>query len=311
MWIQGSTLSISQRALLPERSLSPRQVRAQALANQLIQSYSSRGSVRDALLFIEEHAQASSTLDGDVLSLSLPPSTLSSLGIPCGFGVKGGAAREALILSMSLRAPHQPRDIDLVRRGTHPTQNDEVVAKAIMGRDFEQGARVEIIRDLSHYLRSRDLSINEVTAIDDVVHTSLLCALDTIGHVLRPSRYRSGTLHKRPSLLGTSLLKMVRLYAEGVAIGENWSITGIPEEVSFSEFDLAIHLNKAFERDITVADRFLHTLELLSLLPAADNRVDRALRELEHLRHGEKGLFPNVPRQHWERVLEGDGPRDI
>lgn len=310
MWIQGLTLSISQRALLPERPLSPLQARAHALANQLIQSYGSRRSLDEALSFIEEHAPPSCALEGDVLSIPLPPSTLSSLGIPAGYGIKGGAAREALISRISLRAPHQPRDIDLVRRGAYRMPTDDVVAQAIMGRDFEHGARVELIRDIGDYLHSRDLSINEVTVINDVVHTSLLCALDTLGHVLRPSRYRSGTLHKRPSLLGTSLLKMARLYAEGLALGENWSITGIPEEVSFSDFDLAIHLNKAFQRDITVADRFLHTLEILSLLPATENRVDRALRELEHLRHGEKGLFPDVPATYWRRILQDQEPEE-
>jgi hypothetical protein len=103
---------------------------------------------------------------------------------------------------------------------------------------------------------------------------------------------------------------MVRLYAEGSILGENWSITGIPEEVSFSEFDLAIHLNKAFQRGEAVAERFLHTLEVLSLLSATENRVDRALRELEHLRHGEKGLFPDVPATHWESILAEKCPED-
>jgi hypothetical protein len=305
MWIQGSTLSISQRSLRPENPLSPIQARAQELANQVIQSYNSRRAVQEALSFIEECLTSPHHFEEEVLSLSLDPTTLSSLGIPAGFGVKGGAAREALVARLSLRTAHQPRDIDLVRRGSHRIPADDVVAKAIMGRDFEHGARVELIRDLGGYLRSRDLTINEVTAIDDVVHTTLLCALDTIGHVLRPSRYRSGTLHRAPSLLGTSLLKMVRLYAEGSVLGENWSITGIPEETSFSDFDLAIHLNKAFQRGTAVADRFLHTLELLSLLPATENRVNRALQELEHLRHGEKGLFPDVPGEQWALILEG------
>ena len=309
MWIKGSTLSISQRALLPERPLAPLQTRAQALAGQIIQSYSSRRAVQDALSFIGEYLSSPCPFEDEVLSLNLSPATLSSSGIPAGFGVKGGAAREALVSRLSLRPAQQPRDIDLVRRGTHRIPADDVVGKAIMGRDFEHGARVELIRDLGGYLRSRDLTINEVTAIDDVVHTSLMCALDTIGHVLRPSRYRSGTLHKAPSLLGTSLLKMVRLYAEGSVLGENWSITGIPEETSFSDFDLAIHLNKAFQRGDAVADRFLHTLELLSLIPATESRIDRALQELEHLRHGERGLFPDVPASAWQRVL-GDADRE-
>jgi hypothetical protein len=241
---------------------------------------------------------------GDVLSFPLSPSTLSSLGVPAGFGVKGGAAREALISIFSLRPTHQPRDTDLVRRGSHRIPGDDVVAKEVMGRDFEHGGQVELIRSFDGYLRSRDLTINEVTAIDDLVHTSLLCVLDTFGYMLRPSKYRSGTLHKRPSLLGTSLLKMVRLYAEGTGLGENWSITGIPEETSFSEFDLAIHLNKAFQRGESVADAFLYTLEVLSLIPATDNRLEYVLGELEHLRHGERGLFPDVPATHWKRVLK-------
>jgi hypothetical protein len=103
---------------------------------------------------------------------------------------------------------------------------------------------------------------------------------------------------------------MARLYAEGSVLGENWSITGIPEEVSFSEFDLAIHLNKGFQRGEAVAERFLHTLEILSLLPATENRIDRALRELEHLRHGERGLFPDISPLRWERVLDEDLPQD-
>jgi hypothetical protein len=307
MWIQGSTLSISQRSLSPERTLSSRQAQAQALANQLIQRYGSRRSVEEARAFIEENAPHTTTSDDDVLALPLPPSILPSFGIPVGYGAKGGAAREALIATLSMREPHQPRDIDLVRRGSYRIPADDEVARTLMGRDYELGARVELIRSLTGYLRSRDVSINEVTAIDGTVYTSLLCALDTIGHVLRPSRYRSGTLHKRPSLLGTSLLKMVRLYAEGFVLGENWSITGIPEEVSFSEFDLAVHLNKAFQRGESVAERFLHTLEILSLLPSTENRIGNALRELEHLRHGEKGLFPDVPAMQWQKALEEKG----
>jgi hypothetical protein len=308
MWIHGSTLSVSQRALLAERPLSQNQARAQALANQLIQSYASRSAIQNALSFLDEFAPGRSFVDDERLSIPIPSSTLSALGIPAGFGVKGGAAREALIEGLSLRPPCHPRDIDLVRRGFHRSPTDDVVAKALMKRDFEHGARVELIRDLGIYLRSRDLSINEVVAIDAAVYTSLLCALDTIGHVLRPSRYRSGTLSKPPSLMGTSLLKMARLYAEGTVRGESWSMMGIPEEVSFSEFDLAIHLNKAFQRGEEVAEQFLQTLELLSLLPATDHLVNHTLLELENLRHGEKGLFPDVPAERWELALKDMKP---
>jgi hypothetical protein len=222
--------------------------------------------------------------------------------IPQGYGVKGGAAREALVAALQLREPRQPRDIDLVRRGQHRSPQDDVVAERHMGRDFQLGARVELIRDLDGYLSSRDLTINEVVAIDSSVYASPLCVLDTIGQVVRPSRYRGGTLHRKPSLHGQSLLKMARLYAEGIRGGESWSITGIPEEVQFSEFDLAVHLNKAFQRGRDVADEFLYTCELLSLIAASDNRIKNALEELEHLRHGEKGLFPDIPPDEWVAI---------
>jgi hypothetical protein len=168
-----------------------------------------------------------------------------------------------------------------------------------MGRDFELGARVELIRNFEDYLASRDLTINEVVAIDSSVYASLLCVLDTMGKVVRPARYRSGTLHRTPSLHGQSLLKMARLYAEGAYYGESWTITGIPEQVEFSEFDLAVHLNKAFQRGREVANEFLYTCEVLSLITATDIRVQNALEELEHLRHGERGMFPDVPSEEW------------
>jgi hypothetical protein len=93
---------------------------------------------------------------------------------------------------------------------------------------------------------------------------------------------------------------MIRLYAEGNSYGEPWSLAGIPDEVAFSDFDFAINLNKAFERGRSVAEQFVRTAELLALIPAAEDPLQHALEELEHLRHGEKGLFPSVPASEWQ-----------
>ena len=307
MWIQGSTLSISQRTLLPERSLSPIQATAQELATRVIQSYVARHVIQEALEFLREHSPVDIALIDEHLHLAPQSVPLPSLQIPSGYGVKGGAAREALISTLDLRTPRQPRDVDLVRRGSHRLAEDDKVAQQFMGRDFELGARVELIRNLNGYLASRDLTINEVVSVDNSIHASLLCVLDTIGQTIRPSRYRGGSLHRRPSLHGQSLLKMARLFAEGVHSGENWTITGIPEEVAFSEFDLAVHLNKAFQRGRPVADKFLHTCEILSLITASDDRIGNALEELEHMRHGERGLFPDVPPEEWQQLRDPTG----
>jgi hypothetical protein len=230
--------------------------------------------------------------------------------LPDAYGLKGGAAREHLIAALALRAARPPRDIDLIRRGRFATTADEEAAKTFMPRDYLHGARVELVREISRYLASRDLTINEVASFDDTISVSILGLLDTIGHVLRPSYYRGGTLHRRPSLDGRILLKMIRLFAEGECANESWSVVGIPEETAFSEFDLAIHLNKAFQREFAVADRFLHSCAILSLIPARDNLVYRALEDLEHLRHGERGVLPDVPAEEWARALSHNSTRD-
>ncbi len=302
MWIKGSTLSISQRSLSPERPLSVVQSRAQDLATQLIQTYSARHVINEALEFIRKHAPIEPGNGDNFVKITCSP--LPSITLPASYGLKGGAARESLIAALSIRESRQPRDLDLVRQGHYRIPSDDDVARRLMARDYQLGARVELIRDISVYLTSRDLTINEVAWLDGIAHASLLCILDSIGHVIRPSRYRGGTLHKKPSLHGQSLLKMIRLYAEGSLNGENWAITGIPEEVAFSEFDLAVHLNKAFQRDRAVAERFLHTCELLSLIGASEDRVKKALQELEHFRHGEQGLFPDVPAEEWSLLKD-------
>lgn len=302
MWIVGSTLSISQRSLMAERQPSEQQRRAQELSRRLIQTYGARHAVQEALDFVRARGAAAFSVEGEILKFELRAEPLAPLAIPHGYGAKGGAAREALAAALNLRPFRHPRDIDIVRRGRHPLPSDEEIAQRLMPRDFLHGARVELIRDLSRYLSTRDLTINEAVAEGSLVSTSLLCVLDTIGHVLRPSRYRGGTLHRKPSLHGQSLLKMARLYAEGACAGESWSIEGIPEEVSFSDFDFAVHLNKAFQHGRDVAERFLHTCTILSLINASENPVREALEQLEHLRYGERGLFPDVPAKEWEEM---------
>ena len=299
MWISGSTLSISQRTLLPEHPRSQLHEQAHELSHDLIQSYGARHATRAALDFARSYAPFEFVSGGDFLRIPVALDSHSRVELPEGYGMKGGAAREALVKTLKIREAREPRDLDVVRRGAHRVPRDEEVARRYMARDFIHGARIELIKDIATHLASRDLTINEVLVVDGHLSASLLCVLDTLGQVLRPSRYRSGSLHRKPTLVGQSLLKMIRLYAEGACAGEGWLLTGIPEEASFSDFDLAVHLNKAFQRGRPVAERFLHTCAVLSLIAVSDDPVRDALRELEHLRHGERGLLPDVPAEEW------------
>jgi hypothetical protein len=301
MWITVSTLSISQRTLLPAAGHTALQLKAQSHARELLQSYASRSAVQSALLFLGKIIPQQIVREEQHLRLKTTQGQQKLRSIPFPYGLKGGAAREALISALETRAAREPRDIDLIRRGHHINAQDVEMACRFMPQDYLHGARVELVAALSDYLGSRDLSINEVAVFGDSIFTTLLCILDTIGHTIRPSRYRGGSLHKKPQLLGRTLLKMVRLYAEGCSCGEPWSLTGIPDEVSFSEFDFALNLNKAFQRGRTVAEQFVRTAEILALIPASAHPLKRALEELEHLRHGERGLFPDVPDSEWAR----------
>lgn len=308
MRTKGSTIRLPQRTLPPVRPLSPVQERAQKLAHNLILSYSAHHAVQDSLRFLREHSACEIIEDGENLLIESPVRQAWLKDLPQSYGVKGGAAREDLIAALGLREARQPRDIDLVRRGQHGIPDDDVVAKAFMGRDYSHGARVELIRDMTTHLATRDLTINEVVAINGKIHVSLLCLLDSYGHVIRPSRHRGGLPVARPKrlqalfgLTGQSLIKMARLYAEGCYTGENWSVTGIPEEVTISDFDLAIHVNKCFQSGRDLALAFLRTCELLSLVTPTEDPIRSVLEDLEHLRHGEKGLFPDVPDKEWAR----------
>jgi hypothetical protein len=166
-----------------------------------------------------------------------------------------------------------------------------------MPRDYRYGARVELVTDLNRYLTSRDITINEVATLGGSLHASLLALLDTTGQVLRPSRYRGGTLHRDPGISGRTLLKMLRLQAEGTLRGESWSIIGIPPETSFSDVDLAIHLNKAYQHSKTAAGLFASYCSTLGLIAPDREPLEYLLTELAHLGYGEESLLRDVPRE--------------
>lgn len=307
MGLTLSTLTLTERSLKASTVPSPLSERAREVANIFITDRGGRRGIDVAVSFLRTEASVSFEL---AQSHAILKAITHDHALPDSYGLKGGAAREHLIAALNIRTARPPRDIDLIRRGRFAIPADDEAAKTYMARDYLHGARVELVREIGRYLGSRDLTINEVASFDGTISTSILGLLDTIGHVLRPSYYRGGTLHRKPSLDGRILLKMIRLFAEGECANESWSVVGIPEETSFSEFDLAIHLNKAFQRDVGVAERFLHSCAILSLIPARDNLLYRVLDDLEHLRHGERGVLPDVPAEEWARALSHDSTRD-
>lgn len=298
------SFSLHHRSFEVDGQVSERTRVARDLARRTIESHFNTHTTKEALDFINSVSAHPFEFSGTHLRTLRPQSPASTGGIPDPYGLKGGAAREALIETLNLRSPEKPRDLDLIRRGSHFTEKDEEVARELMPRDYHHGARVELITEIPRYLASRDLTINEVAILDGIVHTSILAILDTIGQLVRPSRYRGGTLHRDPSISGRTLLKMVRLKAEGAVRGELWGLVGIPLETNYSEADLAIHLNKAYQRSRLVAELFASYCVSLGLINPDKDALQYLLSELVHLSHGEHCLLRDVPPEDLPPLFE-------
>jgi hypothetical protein len=290
------TLSIRHRSLRSRAAPSDKQLMTREIASGLIIHHGAPRTVSRAEQHLGEAFGCEVVLNNGQLTFALSSNTnKAAIDLSPPYGLKGGAARELFAALAHQRLVRPPRDIDLVRRGSFVIAADEVAAKSLMPHDYKHGARVELIRSMPKYLTSRDVTVNELAVFDDVATVSLLGALDTLGHTLRPSRYRGGSIHKLPSLDGRIFLKMVRLFAEAECHGDPVQLVGIPDQISFSEFDLALHLDKAFQRSIEVARRFVDTLVLLGALPASSDPLALALEELSYLRYGENGLLQHAP----------------
>lgn len=277
-----------------------RHKQARELATRFIAHHGAAHVAREVLEFLRECASCELSFAEHVLALSLRAGQLPQEQIPpAPYGLKGGAARELLAEALSVRRVREPRDIDIIRKGRFTIPSDDSTAARYMPQDYLHGARVELIHDIPRYLSSRDITINEVASFQGSGSATLLAALDTVGATIRPSSYRGGSIHRKPTLDGRVLLKMVRLFAEAEAHTESAVLVGIPDHVSFSEFDLAIQLNKAFQRSELVAEHFIDTLVYLGVLEASTTPLADVVVDLAHLRHGERGLLQDVPRHYF------------
>ena len=264
-----------------ERSGAPRsqaQQAARALATALILEGPAFTRWDEVRQLLSEPGSSTWSITAEQISCAIEQDrALPSL--PPTYGFKGGAARH--MLRRALGHPGEaPRDIDLIRLGRRWTQLDTELSGMHMADDFRRGHGVELISDLAHYFRSRDISVNELIHADGLLRATPLAVLDNVGMVLRPCRYLPGTLAKPPALLGRTLLKMLRLRAEGLMRGESWTLSGIPERIDIEEFHVALQLHRSFERSEETARIFVDSLVLLGLFePEGDSDTLQQVRE--------------------------------
>lgn len=200
--------------------------------------------------------------------------------LPKAYGYKGGAARLALagVLGESVRR-RRPRDLDLVRVGQDEIIQDGVLAQEYMPEDFKFGASTEVVATLEEYLATRDVVLNEVLLIDRRVVCSLAALEDAINLRLRPTAH---VLDDNGYPQGRVVMKLIRMLAEGRVEGKHFELFGIPADQKIEFFDIALHLDRAFEHSVGAAEVYLSEcvrLGMIELDPEKDI-IDAAIDHL-------------------------------
>jgi hypothetical protein len=218
--------------------------------------------------------------------------------LPERFGIKGGYARHSLFQHVhGNEYPVALRDVDLVRFSSKPDAQDRYWAEKFMPVDFERGAEIEFVPRFEPYFATRDLTVNEVIWRQGECFASSRAVLDMAALELRPVKVRHGTLHRPPTVLGRTVLKLVRLAVEGADKGVPWRVCGLPPEVDVGEFAMAIEFGKSLERGPVVAFQFIRALDSLGLLPAHLSGERATIENVfEDLKHYSIGLRAALPR---------------
>jgi hypothetical protein len=237
------------------------------------------------------------------LNVSLPQ-TLPIL--QHGYGFKGGAARKALAHHLGLPNWYREvRDLDIVRLGDAWREEDSRISAQFMPEDWRYGHGVELTRCRKSYLSSRDLTINQVAFLKDTLFLTPLCLLDTLSQVLRPASYRAGTLHRAPTLSGRTVTKILRFQAE---FGDEWTIAGLPEQLAVRPSEIALHLDRALHRGLSVTEKYLKLCERQGLIHFYGIKLDDVLEEVveELLPELEGGVtfFRHLPEEIRTRFLD-------
>lgn len=222
----------------------------------------------------------SELLRNEVLLSHISESTISRssvlIGLPEGYGVHGGAARnilEAMIFPDDTLP--EPRDIDLVHMGPiDDWEEADSLASVYSPEDSSHGHSVQAVDNLADYIKGADFTINQVLFFPrgnggDLYYTQQ-AAIDTKNRIIRPTVMEFSD----DWLLSKKLaLKAVMLQASLVADGIDASIRSVNlnkgRDVYWQDsyfFD-ALILNKSLERGRDVAEEYVRLLKSYGLAP--------------------------------------------
>lgn len=243
----------------------------------------------------------------------------SSDKLPQGYAYKGGAARALLLRSLGLDAKAVPRDLDIIRRASDepfPGADDEY-AQRYMPDDFAMMHRVELVFDdrLDFYFSSRDITLNEVFATDTEVIASRECILDTIRHIIRPTRYElekgyDDEVYEMP-VNDRTLSRILRFYSAAVAQYDDFIVEDVNlwdlERYSIDIFDLALQFDRAIESGTEVAEIYLRKLKEYNQISKEVESVDDGIAFFQSHISKLDFYFRHAPRSQFQEEYDWIG----
>ena len=205
------------------------------------------------------------------ISIESLPEAVPSL--PVGYGYKGGAAR--VILEHVLNLPEtSPRDLDLVYLGDSLAEDHDIssqLAEAYMPDDYTHGYGVESLEE--NYFDSRDFTLNEVLYDgQDIVFTKA-CLIDVMRNIIRFSdyekeeSYRGDDFFIKPKLMAKALRLVSDARVKGKERARLADETEGLQEIYIDEFHISLHLDRAIEQGLEVAQGYVDELVGRGFLP--------------------------------------------
>ncbi len=218
--------------------------------------------------------------------------------LPSGYGYKGGAARALLNRALGIDEKAVPRDIDIVRfyeENKDRTRDDEL-AKEFMPDDYELGDGVEVIHDNDSYFATRDYTMNEILATDNVIYCTKQALYDTVRGIIRVTDYEREAFHGVPG--SKMLAKAIRLQAKGV-LDREYHLPKEDEvriaETFISPFWLAVQLDRAAEIGQDTAADYLQRLILHKQVPDTIASTEELADYLVSILDDRGFYFRNLP----------------
>lgn len=180
--------------------------------------------------------------------ISLPAQSPITLEAPPEYGLKGGAARQALMQSLGIQTGATLRDVDLIRIGSpRRTALDDTLSRLYMADDYRFNPRhgVEAVPDSRRFVFEREITLNELYWSRGRVYASLQCIFDTLGGVIRPS-YSELRGHG-DGIRGIVAAKMVRFFAQSTTTAHEALLEKfiLSQQAPVKPFHIALNLKRA------------------------------------------------------------------